>query len=97
MKFCPKCGGLMVPVRVEGKQYLQCTKCGYKEKVGKKKEGYTITEKVDKKTKVKTTSVISKPASLTMSEEERQQMMEEYYEVALDLIQEEIEGGEGED
>lgn len=97
MKFCPKCGGLMVPVKIDGKQYLQCTKCGYKEKVGKKREGYTLTEKVDKRNKVKTTSIISQHTGVTVSEEERQQRLEEYYEVALDLIQEEIEGGEGED
>lgn len=29
MKFCPKCGGIMVK---EG-EYLVCKKCGYKEKI----------------------------------------------------------------
>ena len=86
-----------MPAKIEGKQYLQCTKCGYKEKVGKKKEGYTITEKVDKRNKVKTTSIISHHKGVTVSEEERQQRLEEYYEVALDLIQEEFEGGDGEE
>ncbi|MCX8208597.1 MAG: transcription factor S [Sulfolobales archaeon] len=29
MKFCPKCGSLMLPKREDGKTVLACPKCGY--------------------------------------------------------------------
>ncbi len=31
MKFCPKCGTLMVPRRREGQQVYVCPKCGYED------------------------------------------------------------------
>lgn len=43
MKFCPKCGGLLVR---EG-EYLVCKKCGYKEKI-KGNEGSLFTKKESK-------------------------------------------------
>ncbi len=33
IKFCPKCGGIMRPMRINGKLYMICTRCGYKEEV----------------------------------------------------------------
>ena len=33
IKFCPKCGGIMRPMRINGKLYMVCTRCGYKEEV----------------------------------------------------------------
>ncbi len=33
MKFCPKCGSILVPQVIEGKRYLVCPSCGYKEEV----------------------------------------------------------------
>lgn len=36
MRFCPKCGGLMVPTKKDGKKYLKCTKCGYEMSLTKK-------------------------------------------------------------
>ncbi|RLF03377.1 MAG: transcription factor S [Thermoprotei archaeon] len=29
MKFCPKCGGIMIPAMVKGKKVLKCRVCGY--------------------------------------------------------------------
>ena len=32
MRFCPRCGGLMLPVRKEGNRViLRCNRCGYEE------------------------------------------------------------------
>ncbi|MGB9785432.1 MAG: zf-TFIIB domain-containing protein, partial [Fervidicoccaceae archaeon] len=31
-KFCPKCGGVMVPTKRGNQIVLKCTKCGYETK-----------------------------------------------------------------
>jgi DNA-directed RNA polymerase subunit M len=31
MKFCPKCGSIMVPRRENGKTVYKCPKCGYED------------------------------------------------------------------
>lgn len=31
VKFCPRCGGVMKPVREGGKSILVCNRCGYRE------------------------------------------------------------------
>ena len=38
MKFCPKCGAIMVPRRENGKIILVCPRCGYRLKVGSSKD-----------------------------------------------------------
>jgi len=87
----------MVPERKDKKVYFKCTKCDYKVRGKGEKEGYKLREKVSEKIRVKTTSLVSKPPLASISEEEKQQRLEEYYDVALDLIQEELEGGESEE
>jgi len=87
----------MVPVRKGGKTILKCTKCGYEMKPGKEKDKYKISEKVKEDKRVKTTSLVSVPSTTRISSEEQQQRLEEYYEIALELLQEEMEGGDGEE
>ncbi len=87
----------MVPVRKSGKTILKCTKCGYEMKPGKEKDKYKISEKVKEDKRVKTTSLVSVPSTVRVSSDEQQQRLEEYYEIALELLQEEMEGGEGEE
>lgn len=36
MKFCPKCGRILIPEKIKGKSYLVCKKCGYKEESKRK-------------------------------------------------------------
>lgn len=50
VKFCPRCGGLMKPMKIKGELYWVCIKCGYKEKVQDPKEvsSYRQTLKVTK-------------------------------------------------
>ena len=45
VKFCPKCGHILVVKEIKGKKYLTCPKCGYKEKLRSSKE-VTVREKV---------------------------------------------------
>ncbi|MFP3194773.1 MAG: zf-TFIIB domain-containing protein [Caldivirga sp.] len=55
MKFCPKCGTAMVPVKKGGTTYLRCPKCGYEEKVAKKDRKSFVEKSVvneGKRTKV---------------------------------------------
>jgi len=87
----------MVPVK-KGKQVvLKCTKCGYEMKVGKEKKSYVIKEKVSEKERTKTTSLVSEPSKFGVSDEEQQQRLEDYYEIALELMEEESEEGGGEE
>jgi len=95
MRFCPKCGGLMVPVKRGGKIIYKCTKCGYEMEAKGSEKGYRVVEKVDEEERVVTTSKVSEPAKRKLrTKEEHEQELEEYYEVALELLQEEFEGGE---
>jgi len=33
MRFCPKCGSIMVPRRRNGRTYAVCPRCGYEEEI----------------------------------------------------------------
>lgn len=93
MKFCPKCGNLLVPVRKGEKLILRCRICGYEEEVSKAvgKE-YTIKHNVEEEKRVKT-SKVSEPIKPIRREEERE-MLQEYYEIFLETFSEEEVGGE---
>ncbi len=92
MEFCPKCGGIMVPKKKKDGTYLVCSNCGYEIKV-KKVEGYKSKENIseDKRLRV---SVFEARSSASLTEEERQQLKEEYYEVFLETMAGEEESGE---
>ncbi len=92
MKFCPKDGSVLVPVREKGKIYLVCKKCGYKEPA--KEEVYVEKTKIDSKKKIKLlTEDLPKE-----TEEEREYMLESFSSGELDQEEEEGEGwGEGEE
>jgi DNA-directed RNA polymerase subunit M len=98
MKFCPRCGGLMVPVsRENGKVVLRCTRCGYTEVVDAAQLGrdYNIVEATPAEERTITTLKVSEAKrrpSKTL--EEWEQEREEYREVLQELLQEELEGSE---
>ncbi len=74
----------------------RCTKCGYEMEAKGSAKGYRVVELVDKEERVVTTSRVSEPPKRKLrTKEEQEQELEEYYEVALELLQEEFEGGEG--
>ena len=50
VKFCPKCGGIMMPKKSDGKKrglVLVCRKCGYK--AGSYAKDYHLKDKIEKK------------------------------------------------
>ena len=44
MEFCPKCGSMLLPTKVQRSKRLACPRCGYKSKI-KKRAAYKISEK----------------------------------------------------
>ena len=88
MKFCPKCGTMMVPVRKGNKVILKCPKCGYEEVLKGSIKDYKIEIK-EPSQKVKTTSVVSEKKEKSREREELEQEKEDYYEVFLDLMSQE--------
>ena len=85
MKFCPKCGAPMVPLKKGDTIVLKCIKCGYEmpatPDILKK---YKIESKAGEK--VVTTKVISKHEESAMSKEMLEQAKEEYYEFVLEQM-----------
>jgi len=100
MKFCPKCGGLMTPLRRGGRTILKCIRCNYEQELtASVRREYTASITTDKSLRVVTTSKISEPSKRELrSKEELEQEREEFYEIALELMSSEElgeeEGGE---
>ena len=94
MKFCPKCGSLMIPRREGDKVVLKCTRCGYEEALKSSTE-YYIRERTPTEERTITTLHVSEGRrGLFKSREELEQEREEYREVLQELLQEELEGSE---
>jgi len=93
MQFCPRCGGVLVPTKKDGKEILKCNKCGYEKELSEKaKKEYSVKEKADKSNKVLTTSLVSDKGERRLEEEQLEQEREEYYkEIGLELLREEFE------
>ena len=97
MQFCPKCGGIMMPVgRRDGKIVLKCMRCGYEMLVDSKEASrhYRIETRVPSEERVVTTSRVSEGGGRLRDQEEWEQEREEYREVLLEQLQEELEGTE---
>jgi len=96
MRFCPKCGALLIPKKEGSEEVLKCPKCGYEEVMKKDaKKDYMMSTVANRSQKVKTTSLVSEGGRRIRTKEEYEQEKEEYYEVFLELMREE-EGTEGE-
>lgn len=53
MRFCPRDGSLLVPVKKEGRTVLRCPKCGYEEPVNEAvKTAYKSKSVVEKKNEI---------------------------------------------
>ncbi len=89
----------MVPTRKEEKILLKCTNCGFEEEstISVVKE-YRVTASIPAESRIITTSIVSEaPGKKLRRKEEYEQEREEYYEIALELLQEELEGTEREE
>ncbi len=98
MRFCPKCGGIMLPSDKKGdKIILRCTRCGYTIEVdtSSSRSDFMLETRVPKEERIITTSRISEGKLRRRDIEEWEQEREEYREVLLEQLQEELEG-EGE-
>ncbi len=86
MRFCPKCGSIMVLVKREEAKLLKCSRCGYEIGMTKEEEQmYTST--VKREQKVLTTKIIAKKRGLdTKRREELEQAKDSYYEIVLDQM-----------
>ncbi|MCC6053789.1 MAG: DNA-directed RNA polymerase subunit M [Thermosphaera sp.] len=93
VKFCPKCGSIMTPVRRDGKIYMKCSRCGYEVEV-KEKEGrkYSVTYQVEANKRV-ATAVAGEAKERKLSPEERE-MLSEFYEIFLEEFEKEEESEE---
>jgi DNA-directed RNA polymerase subunit M len=95
VRFCPRCGAPMIPVKKGNEIYLKCTRCGYEIKANKKDlDSYRIKYHVEEEKRV-VTSKATEARKAALSPEERE-ILREYYEVFLETFQEE-EGGGGEE
>lgn len=87
MKFCPKCGGIMLPVRKDGKIVLKCQRCGYEMPADEKTlKQYKIVRKTREEDKVVTTKTVVEAEKLGVDKETLEQAKEEFYELVLDQI-----------
>ena len=88
----------MVPYKKEGKPILKCTKCGFEMEtsISVAKE-YRMESNISAESRVLTTSLISEPSKRRLRrKEEYEQEREEWYEIALEIMQSEEGGGEEE-
>ncbi len=96
MRFCPKCGGLLMPSRRGDKTILKCSKCGFEIDTSSSSSGeYRLTLPTEASSRVMTTSIVSEGKVRSRSREEIEQEKEEYYkELFLELLREEEYGSE---
>jgi len=87
LKFCPKCGAMMVPVKKDDDTILRCHVCGYEERASKETlEKYKSVAKPDKKAKVVSTGMVSKASKAGGAKEEIEQAKDDYYELVLEQM-----------
>lgn len=86
MKFCPKCGSIMMIVRKGEDKIFKCSRCGYEMGIGVGEEQlYRSTVRGEQK--ILTTKVISRKRGLeTRREEELEQAKDSFYEIVLDQM-----------
>ncbi|MFP3193349.1 MAG: DNA-directed RNA polymerase [Thermoproteus sp.] len=83
MRFCPRDGTLMVPVKKDGQTVLKCPKCGYEVRLTERdKRAYSVKTAVseDKKRGVMTASESSAEVDQEELEELRKQLLENLQE-----------------
>ncbi|RLF12374.1 MAG: hypothetical protein DRJ68_00530 [Thermoprotei archaeon] len=79
MDFCPKCEGLLKPVRKDGKVYLVCKRCGYTKPLSSSSSGYSATRVIEE-SKHRTIGVVEE------KEELKEKVREEVKEVSQERV-----------
>ncbi len=82
MEFCPKCGTVLMPVKVGRTKRLSCPRCGYKGKA-KKPTSYKISEKGKEEREV---------AVIVPKKEKQKKPIEKEYEIEPPEYEEETFG-----
>jgi DNA-directed RNA polymerase subunit M len=86
VRFCPKCGSIMMMVKIEEKRLLRCSRCGYEMEITER-EARMYTSTIKGEPKVLTTKAISRKRQLVVGrQEELEQAKDAYYEVVLDQM-----------
>ena len=86
MKFCPKCGKLMIPRRENSRIVLVCPQCKNSIEVTRSVEvGYRVKHEVEEEKRTKMAVVTGAERKLT---EEERQLLEDYYKVFLETYME---------
>lgn len=84
MKFCPKCGGVMMLTKRDEIKIFKCSRCGYELEVGKGEE-QMYRSIVRGERRVLTTKVVTRKKAIdTSRQEELEQAKDSYYEIVLD-------------
>ena len=87
MKFCPKCGGVMMPAKRGEEVGVKCLRCGYEITASKDVvEKYKSVSKPDTRMKVISTKTVSRRKGVMGSREELEQAKDAYYELVLDQM-----------
>lgn len=87
MRFCPKCGGSMVPAKQGGEDVMRCMRCGYVEKATLEAlSQYKSVSKPDAKVKVHSTRVVAQARRQASTKEEIEQAKDSYYELVLEQM-----------
>jgi len=85
-RICPRCGGVLVPVKKDGETILKCPKCGYEENSNSKK-GYEYRIQIDNSKRVITSRAIEmKETKITPEERD---LLNEYYDILLEELEKE--------
>lgn len=83
MKFCPKCGSIMVPVRKGNVVYLKCRKCGYEERLSKKEKASFVEKSVIEEEKHVKVPIVKSEATQSeeVDEDYRKQLLDNMLEM----------------
>ena len=88
MEFCEECDGLLVPKKDKktGKMVLVCQICGKVYPAEKKKDEYELKAEIKHKENEKLEVVTESDEEYKISEEEREELLEQYRET-LELFE----------
>ncbi len=98
MDFCPKCEGLLKPVRKDGRMYLVCKRCGFSKPLDQQSSSTYSATRVIEESKHRTIGVVEeKEELLERVREEAKEVSQERVRDLMDLLNREQEQIESEE